>query len=218
MCDGVLPIKNKGLCITCEKKIRYVKDPRCMKCGKPISSEDEYCKDCRGREHKFIQGRAVFDYGTMAESLHRFKNRGRAEYAETYARLISEREKDWLCAIKPDAFIPVPIHKKKLRQRGYNQSACLSKELSKITNIPTLENVVIRENHTSPLKNLSLRERQNNLKNAFKLCTNDVKLTTIVIVDDIYTTGSTIDEISATIKDKFPCRIYFLTLAVGRGI
>lgn len=208
---------NTLICPACRTKVVRIKEPFCARCGKALASEAEYCKDCMNRKHYFIQGMSVFDYGSVSDSLFRFKNKGRREYAKFYAYEILKARGMWLKSINPDALIPVPIHQSKLLSRGYNQAELISKEISKITKIPTLTDIVIRCKKTNPLKSLSLTERQNNIKNAFKVSENAVKLKTIVIIDDIYTTGTTIDEISRVIKARYDCKIYFLTLAIGRG-
>ena len=217
-CDSVLPWGQKYICKKCRPKLVYIKEPYCMKCGKELSGEEEYCSDCRSRNHLFIQGSAVFDYGSISDSIFRFKNKGRAEYAAFYARELYRTKKDWLRAIKPDALVPVPVHPSKLRKRGYNQSELISKELSKLSGIPTNTTLIRRQKNTIPLKDLSLRARQNNLKKAFKVGVNDVKLKTIVIIDDIYTTGSTIDEISRAVLELCNVNVYFLTVTIGRGV
>lgn len=218
VCDEVMPPGEKYLCPLCIKKIIYVEEPFCLKCGKPLQDNREFCNDCLIRRHNFESGVSVFDYGSISDSLFRFKNKGRVEYARFYALEIYKRRKAWIEAIKPDAFIPVPIHKSKMQKRGYNQSEILSRELSKLFKIPTITNIVVRTKKTIPLKNLGLSERQNHIKGAFKVASNDVKLSTIVIIDDIYTTGSTIDEIAAVITEKIDCKIYFLTVTIGRGV
>ena len=188
-----------------------------MKCGKGLSEDAEYCRDCSTRRHYFKRGLSLFDYGSVSDSLFRFKNKGRKEYSEFYAREMLKKHGQFLKSIHPDAFIPVPIHPSKMRKRGYNQAELISRQLTAYTNIPTNTTLVKRVKNTIPLKNLGLKERQKNLNRAFKIGSDDVKLKTIVIIDDIYTTGSTIDEISKVISEKFPCEIYFMTLTVGRG-
>lgn len=217
ICDDLLPVGDRYICKACIKKEIYVKEPTCLKCGKSIRSEKTYCEDCQRREHKYIQGTAVFDYGSIADSIFRFKNKNRVEYAKFYAKAIMKKRGAWLRAINPDAFIPVPIHSSKLKKRGYNQAEILSEELSKLSKIPTEKSLVSRTKNTAPLKDLSRIQRQDYLKKAFKVNGKGVKLKTIVIIDDIYTTGSTIDEIADAIQKVFPCNIYFLTIAIGRG-
>ena len=218
VCDDVLPWKVKYVCKDCRPKIVYVKEPTCFKCGKSLKDESEYCTDCKNGEHRFIQGVSVFDYGSVSDSIYRFKNKGRIEYAKYYAKEIYMRKKEWLKAINPDYLIPVPIHKSKLANRGYNQAEILANELSKLSKIPVNTTLITRCRKTLPLKDLSLLKRQNNLKKAFKVGSIGVKLSTIVIIDDIYTTGSTMDEISRSILERYDCNIYFITLTIGRGV
>lgn len=218
VCDEPMLPGDVYICPKCKKKIVYVEEPFCLKCGKPLPDNREFCNDCISRHHYFESGSAVFDYGSISDSLFRFKNKGRVEYARFYASELYKKKKEWLDSIKPDAFIPVPIHKSKRRTRGYNQSEIISRELSAISSIPTITDLVIRSKKTSPLKNMGLSERQNHIKGAFKVKSNVVKLSTIVIIDDIYTTGSTIDAIAAVILEHFDCKIYFLTVTIGRGV
>ena len=119
--------------------------------------------------------------------------------------------------IKPDALVPVPIHASRKRMRGYNQSELIARELSRHTKIPVNCDLVTRIKKTLPQRELSESERQNNLKKAFKILQNDVKLSTIVIVDDIYTTGSTIDAMAEALSGIGVKRIYYMALAIGRG-
>ena len=218
VCDDILAAGEECICASCAKKTVYIKEPVCLKCGKSIKGDEEYCEDCQKRPHVFVQGKAVFDYGSISDSLARFKYKGRTEYAKFYAREIVRQRGDFIRAVSPDAFVPVPIHVLKLMQRGYNQSEIISSELSYLTKIPTKTDLIIRSKRTDPLKNLSARERQKNLKNAFKIGENDVKLKTIVIIDDIYTTGSTIDEMASVLKSYFDVDVYFITVTIGRGV
>lgn len=220
VCDDPMPLGRRYYCKDCKNKIIYVKEPVCIKCGKELSkdTQKEYCTDCENKQHDYYMGRAALDYGSIADSIFRFKNKGRQEYSVFFGRTIYETQKQFLNLIKPDVLVPVPIHPKKLSQRGYNQAELIAKELSKLSNIPVNSNLILRTKNTKALKELGVNERQNNLKKAFKLGTYDVKLKTIVIIDDIYTTGSTIDEISRTIHEKIDCEIYFLTITIGRGI
>lgn len=85
-------------------------------------------------------------------------------------------------------------------------------------NIPVYTHFLARIRRTVPQKELSPQERQNNLKKAFKICSDDVKLNVVIVVDDIYTTGSTINEIAAELKRAGVAKVYFITLAIGNGL
>ena len=112
----------------------------------------------------------------------------------------------------------MPIHPSRKRMRGYNQAELIARALSEQSGIPVNTRLIIRSRKTLPQKGLNDGERQNNLKRAFKIRQNDVKLKTIVIIDDIYTTGSTIDAMAETLRGAGIESVYFMALAAGRGI
>lgn len=219
VCDGLTDQPGEGVCRKCKEQIVYIKEPYCLKCGKQLGQEEkEYCSDCERIRHYYVQGTALYDYGSMADSVFRFKYAGRAEYAAFYGKDLFMKKAGWLAGIRPDALVPVPIHPSKMRSRGYNQAYLIARELSGYCGIPVEKELIGRKLRTQPLKNLSHEERQNNLKRAFKILQNDVKLDTIVIIDDIYTTGSTIDAMAKVFMETGIDNIYFMALTIGRGI
>jgi len=219
VCDKAVKPFWSLICGTCKNEFRYINEPYCAKCGKELEEEErEYCGDCRRHRHLYDGGRAVFAYKDISDSIYRFKYKGRQEYAAYYAGCMASRLGSWIAMCSPDALVPVPIYDAKKRVRGYNQAEVLAQELGRLMNIPVETKLVKRVRKTAPMKDLSVRERQNNLKRAFKICRNDVKLSIIIIIDDIYTTGSTIDAMSHEFKKAGVERIYFITIAGGRGI
>ncbi|MDE6942820.1 MAG: double zinc ribbon domain-containing protein [Lachnospiraceae bacterium] len=219
VCDKAVRPFGGLICETCKAKFIYVKQPYCLKCGKELTREtEEYCGDCLRRRHLFDNGRSLFVYKSVADSIYRFKYKGRQEYGTYYAGCMAKRLGGWIAQRRPDALIPVPIHAAKRRVRGYNQAHVLARELGRCTGIPVEADLVKRIRRTAPMKDLPLAERQNNLKRAFKICRNDVKLDTVIIIDDIYTTGSTIDSMSYELRRAGVKHIYFVTLAIGNGI
>ncbi len=219
VCDRAVSPFGRLVCETCKEAFEYVKEPYCMKCGKKLEdAQTEYCSDCMRRRHLFDRGRALCSYRSISDSIYRFKYKGRREYAAYYAACMDRGLGNWIRQCRPDALVPVPIHASKRRVRGYNQAEALAKELGSRTGIPVEADLVRRVRKTVPMKELSLGERQNNLKRAFKICRNDVKLNTIIIIDDIYTTGSTIDAMSYELRKAGVKRIYFVTLAIGNGL
>ena len=190
-----------------------------MKCGKKIQGDEELCRDCRGRKHTFDRARTLYEYGTAAPSLYRFKYKGRQEYADFYGEEMAKYLGEFIRRVSPDVLVPVPLHRKKLKSRGYNQAACLARALGKSLNLPVDEKLVKRIRNTAPMKRLNPTERQNNLKKAFNIGRNDVKLyDRIILVDDIYTTGTTLDEIAALLKSHGVSEVYCVTLACGAGL
>lgn len=219
VCDRIVAPYGAKICFLCRKKLRIIREPYCLKCGKSLEkNEQEYCHDCSGREHVFIRGAALYEYESIYESLYRFKYGKRSEYAEFYgeeiARILGDRIRSW----NADALVPVPIHKKRLRERGYNQALLLAEQVGRHLGLPVYGKMIRRVQNTRPQKELGPKERQNNLKRAFKLYENDVKLDTIIIIDDIYTTGSTIDAVGKVLMEAGAKRIYFVTLSIGKGL
>ena len=211
----MVPMRGRGICPGCESGLKRIQSPFCLKCGKPLLTEEELCGDCKSREHRFIQGRSLYAYGDMAGCIYRFKYRGRQEYAAFLGRAMAEAFADYVRGLSPDALVPVPLHEKRLAVRGYNQAALLAEEIGKALHIPVYDKLVVRGKNTVPQKTLNRAERQNNLKKAFKIVANDVKLKTIILIDDIYTTGSTLDALAETLTEAGAEKIYFLTLSAG---
>ena len=102
--------------------------------------------------------------------------------------------------------------------QSYDERSRKYTVLGKELNIPVRDEIVTRVRATSPQKQLNGKERQNNLKNAFKIVQNDVKLNTVVVVDDIYTTGATMDAVAKCLKDAGVGKVYCISLTVGRGM
>lgn len=218
VCDECI-LDTQLVCPECMSRIGTISGSTCMKCGKKLDDDNRmYCFDCSRKIHWFDRGFAVFEYEAIRRSLYRFKYSGRAEYAAYYAWKTNELLGNTLAKIGVEALIPVPIHSSRMRMRGYNQAQVYAVGLSKLTKIPVIEDWVVRVKKTRPLKELGMSERQKNLKKAFKLRRNDVKLSRVCVIDDIYTTGATIDEISRLLKAAGVAEVYFVTIAIGNGL
>lgn len=219
MCDR--PVKPAGalICKACGPKLRYVKEPVCLKCGKALTQpQQEYCFDCAHKKHEYDRGISLYQYGSIRASVYRFKYGGRQEYADFLGKEMAQRLEKQILSWKPDALVPVPLHPDRERKRGYNQAELLAAVMGKQLGIPVIEDWLFRVKNTVPQKLLDGRARQNNLKRAFKIGRNDVKLKTIVIIDDIYTTGSTVDEIASICRQCGVAKIYFAALSIGSGM
>lgn len=216
VCDGVL-LPGEEICEECIPRLRYVADPRCCKCGKPLQTDEaEYCHDCMDGNHIYDSGLALYEYESIKDSLYRFKYKGRCEYAGFYGKEIAKRLGDRIARWHPDALLPVPMYKRKERMRGYNQAGLLAEAVGVSLHIPVRQDLMVRQRQTVPMKELDPVRRQINLKKAFIIGQFDVKLKCIVIIDDIYTTGSTMDEMTKVLRTAGVSRIHFLTLAIGR--
>lgn len=218
ICDVIL-LPAKSLCEECAGKITLVREPVCKKCGKPLSDERrEFCPDCSKKAHCFSQGKAVFSYeGEIRGSMYRFKYSNKREYAAFYAEMAGELYSRWVKEKKIEVIVPVPMYFRKKWKRGYNQAEVFAKQLGRKLGIAVDRKLVRRIRNTVPQKELNDVQRKSNLKNAFQLVPGVVKYKQILLVDDIYTTGSTIDEIARVLLDAGAERVYFLCISIGKG-
>lgn len=210
----------RRVCADCEKKLVYIGEQRCLKCGKELEDTDgQYCYDCGRTEHIYTQGIAVFAYAEgIKQSIYRYKYKGRREYAVWYGEQVSKKCGAQIDIWAPDVIIPVPLHADKLRKRGYNQAELLAVEIGKNMGIPVEPDYLAREKNTVPMKALSENERVKNLEKAFLIKNNGVKYNKVMLVDDIYTTGATVDACAEELKKAGVKQIYCVSLCVGKGI
>lgn len=208
------------LCSNCKNKIIPVKSPVCKQCGKPIrDTKEEFCFDCRKRKKTyFVQGFAVWEYDKyMKNSITQFKYGGRKEYADFYIEEVVYYYGKRLSELQFDAVIPVPLHKDKLRFRGFNQAEILAKKLGEKLEINILDSLLCRVRNTKPQKGLDDKERYENIRQAFSVTDKESakNLNRVLLVDDIYTTGTTINQCAAELVKAGTKEVYFLCLCIG---
>ena len=208
-----------GFCITCIEKLPMIKHNRCYKCGRALSGQEkEYCSDCLkyGWMHIYDKGFSLCTYDdTIRDTVYRLKYGKRSEYAKPLGKLMAHAFAAVFKRAGVEGVIAVPLHENRIRKRGYNQAELLAKSFCEYSGIPFYAHYVERIKDTKPLKSMTRSERQNNLKKAFKIGRNDVKLKVSIVIDDIYTTGSTIDSMAAVLKEAGVSKGYFLTVAIG---
>lgn len=225
MCDELLPfgfnLENEFLCENCRNKLEFIKEPTCKKCGAMInSSTDIYCARCEDTLWDgFEYGFWILRYNNFVkESIHRIKYAGRREYIDFYGRCIGKIFKNKFKEINPDYLIPVPIHNNRLKERNYNQAKVLadsiSNELAKYDiHIEVNNDLVYRKKNTKVLNKLDGADRAGELKDAF-VASDASGIEKVVLIDDIYTTGSTINKISEVLKEAGVKKVYFAVIAI----
>ena len=107
VCDEIVADTGQLICPECEPKLKLLLPPWCMKCGKKVEDGEELCRDCRERQHFFVRGRALYEYGSAAASLYRFKYGNRQEYASFFGSQAADYLGDYIRRICPDALIPM---------------------------------------------------------------------------------------------------------------
>lgn len=216
ICDGLLSREELYLCRNCVEKIHPILGARCKKCGKPVGSEEEFCRDCSRTRHSFDRGFAPYGYhGELEASLMRFKYHERQEYAGFYAHAAFFYVGKQIQRRNPEVLVPVPLHPARQRQRGYNQAEVFAEKLAEEMELPMNARLIRRVKKTKRQKELGPAERRKNLEGAFALAKpGQMKYCRILLVDDIYTTGSTVDAIASLLKVNGAEQVDFVCAAI----
>ena len=215
--DLLLPLQCLGcqregnlLCAHCQDGLEKLNPPFCTVCAQP--SARSLCTWCR-RMPLAIDGiRAPYlMQGPVKEAIHSLKYRGvRAaapEMAQLLAKYLTRRR------ITGELLVPVPLHARRLRSRGYNQSALLARELGELTGLAVDEGLVVRIKDTPPQVQAASREqRRSNVEDSFQ-CSAGLSSMEIILVDDVATTGSTLSACAAVLKDAGASSVWGLTVA-----
>ena len=199
-------------CPACRARIERIPPPWCRRCGRPLPSGD--CSYCRHADLDIDGLRAMaFFEGALREAIHAFKYKRRPELASCFGVLLN----DYLAAqpLPADVIVPVPLHPERERTRGYNQSLLIARELAVYQNLPMWYNVIKRTRATSPQVELDAAARRENVHDAFE-ATEEVAGRRVLLIDDVCTTGATMDACSRALKQRGAKSVWGLALARGR--
>jgi len=208
--------KTAPICPECWQTIHIYKGPSCQRCGKPLVSDVSItCGGCLEDEPFFKYARSAGLYeGALREAINIFKY----YRVKRLSKPLSEIMLKIADPLGIDIVIPVPLSKKRLREREFNQSALLAKHLADYTNTKLVADCLIKIKETRSQVGLSAKERQVNVRGAFGIINEDlINGKNIILVDDVFTTGATIRECSKLLKRKGARNIYVLTLAHSTG-
>lgn len=206
------------LCTSCWPDITYITSPECHQCGLPFEHETVpgvICADCSNKPPEYDQARAVFKYTPQsARLIARFKYYDHTHAATTYGRWLHNRVKPLL--EQTDIIAPIPLHPRRLISRRYNQAALLTSELHRHSRVMAVMELIKRVRHIPPQASLTKRQRHWNVKNAFDINPKYRSLLqdkNIMLVDDVMTTGATVNECAKILKAQGAGEIYVATLA-----
>ena len=215
--DLIFPIHCTGcereggiLCEQCANGLKRVVPPFCRVCAAP--GVDGVCRWClqNPRGFEFLHSPYRFE-GPIRDAIHALKYRSVKAAADSLGDLMAEHLQD--NPVSADVLVPVPLHPRRLRSRGYNQSALLAKAIGKRLNLPVNEDLLIRAGDAQPQVEVKSREeRLNNVAGNF-LCAADAGSFTPLLVDDVATTASTLSECAHVLSKAGAARVYALTLA-----
>lgn len=219
VCDDIVLPKGELICPGCVKKLSFVKSPTCKRCGKEISSaEREYCLDCVKHKRSFEYGKALVNYNDVSKnSMVKIKYKNKREYLDFFIEAICVRYGTGLVRMQADALVPVPVHPSRKRTRGFNQAELLADGIGEKLKIPVCAGMLCRGKKTAPQKQLNPQERLKNLEEALIPGEVPKGVKRVILVDDIYTTGSTIEACARALKRAGVEKVYFITICIGRG-
>lgn len=188
-----------ALCQNCIAELPWL-GPHCKRCALPLN-QNGICGQCLQHPPPQHRGLALFRYETpMNHCIAAFKFHQQLVFTRLFARLMASKIQQEQQAL-PEVILPIPLHPKRLRQRGYNQSAQLADTLASLLTIPVDKTGLIRQRNTPPQTGMSGKQRKRNLKQAFSI-SRPLPYRHVALVDDVYTTGHTVAEASRCLQQN----------------
>ncbi len=217
------PIR-RFLCPDCIDGCQEVKRPMCSRCGlmfKSRSGDDHRCSECLTRPGHFGMARAVGVYtGGLLDLVHQFKYQGQLGLVPSLGRMLREAYQRYWHECQTDWAIPIPLHRQRLRRRGFNQADLLLQSWLKTTAAVGLQgpargaHILERIRPTSPQTGLKRSERRRNMRGAFRVVAREeIQGRRLLLVDDVFTTGATVDEAARVLVAAGAVSVDVLTLA-----
>lgn len=198
------------VCAGCEADFFPAQVSRCQRCAIRVPPDALICGRCLTQGPHFDGTSALADYeAPVAGMIGALKFSARLDLAEVFARLLAARhpQRDGV-----DAVLAVPLSHERERERGFNQSREVGRRYARRIGLPFAEGVLLRVRHSAPQQSLEREARRRNVKNAFAVV-GEVRARTLVVVDDVMTTGSTLDEIAAVLKRAGAARVLICVVA-----
>ncbi len=198
-------------CAACRAATQPIEPPWCEKCGEPFVT-DRLCSNCRAHPLVIEQIRSVvlFD-GVLRQAIHRFKYERLSSLAEPFGEMLADY---WQTVqLAADWLIPVPLHPSRERDRGYNQSELLARQLGRRVNVPVSDKGLRRTRATAVQMTLNAVERRQNVAGAFECSDRRMRGARVVIIDDVGTTGATLDACAQAVLQAGAVSVMGLTLA-----
>ena len=202
------------LCSDCMEKLPFAKGHRCLCCGVPLADESDYCNRCQYERGAFVKNRSPLVYeGETKRMIYSLKFGKKKYLAQTLGALMADEFLD--CDMKADIIVFVPMTENEQKKRGFNQSELLANEVGNRLNIPVLP-ALVKIKDTKAQKELSGKDRAQNLEGAFACVFEQVKNRTVLLVDDIFTTGATANECAKILLKAKAREVNVLTAAVAK--
>jgi len=207
-------VVGEWLCPSCLTQIPLIEFPVCPHCGRPMRRE-QLCSTCRDHSLQIdgIRSVAYFE-GPLREAVHHLKYRGMRAIAEPLGALMAHYWREH--PLPAEVIVPVPLHPSRQRERGYNQAALLARHLGAEIGLPVHEGCLIRERATAPQVELTAEERRKNVQDAFRCLDGSLAGKRVLLVDDVCTTGSTLEACAVALRQGGVRSVWALTLGRAR--
>jgi len=215
VCDGILGAGRRDpLCGACWEGFERIAPPWCRCCGAPLGIEG-LCGACRSRRPRFAYARAAVLYGDLVrEAIHAFKFGGRRGLATPLGDLLAGLGLSALPGAAPDALVPVPLHPRRARERGYDQALLLARRLERAWGVAVVADALVRAVPTQPQTDLDAAARRRNVRDAFAVRRPElIAGRHVVLVDDVLTTGATAGECARTLARAGAAAVGVVTVA-----
>lgn len=219
VCFDIVQPSGQLICPACAGSLLPIKGPSCKKCGKEVAHERmEYCLDCIRHPRSFEYNLPLFQYNSCASlSMSAIKYKNKREFLDFYIEAAWYRLGSGCIRIRPELVVPVPVHPSRKRTRGFNQAELLARGIAVRLQVPVCSAALIRVKKTAPQKELDPAGRLKNLEQAFAPGRIPSGIKTVLLTDDIYTTGSTLEACTRILKSMGVEKVYTLTLFIGSG-
>ena len=200
------------ICPSCQNQLFPITPPVCARCGRPLS-RGSVCSACAAWEASIDGIRSVYRFeGVAREAVHQLKYSNLRAIAPSLAELIVPYYSSY--AIPGDVLVPVPLHLKRMRERGYNQSALLARELGRLTGLVVNEDCLIRQRYTTAqARTRNVAERRANVGGAFACRSRKLSGKRVILVDDVATSGATLNACASALKETGVLSIWGITFA-----
>lgn len=200
VCSKNLYTDRHGCCLSCYEKLPFQTNA-CNICGQQFNAPSDICGRCIESPPIFKRCFCAFSYqAPIREMIKSFKYQQQPALAKVLAKLLFQEIFDHQLDL-PEALIPVPMHKSRLRQRGYNQAQLIANELAKLTNIKVDNSLLTKQSSGPPQASLSRNQRKTAVRGSF-LASSKIPYSSVAIIDDVVTTGATISEITKILQQK----------------
>ena len=201
------------ICGRCERELPYISPPFCSICGRPLSA-DGNCPGCISKDHAIDGIRAPFLFdGLIRHAIHELKYHNLRALAPVLAGFLFEYLSE--NTVPGNILVPVPIHPKRLRERGYNQSSMIAHKLGSLCGSPVIDSCLARMTYVAPQARLSsAADRLKNITGAFACRDSQLKDKHVILIDDVSTSGATLNACAGALKSAGAAGVWGLTIAL----